>query len=424
MGSLWHPFSDMGAVETTGEFVVARGEGVHVFDADGRRYLDATAGLWFTNVGHGRAELADAAAEQMRTIAAYSTFGDYATVPTLELADRLEGIAPVPGSKVFFTSGGSDSVDTAAKMARRYWVEQGRPDKTVLLSRSKAYHGMHYAGTALAGIPGNREGYGELVPGSTAQVEWDSAEDLRAAVERIGAGRIAAFFCEPVIGAGGVYAPPEGYLTEVRKICTEHDILFVADEVVTGYGRIGGSWFASSRYGLEPDLVTTAKGLTSGYAPMGAVLVAPRVWEPFFRPGAGVWLRHGYTYSGHAAAAAVALANLDLVEREDLVGEAARLEGTLHRVLAPLAEHERVVEVRSGVGAVAALQLETPAAAMAFAVRVRDFGVATRACGAGAIQVSPAFVLTDAQAEELAAAFLEALDAPEEREPLVEADGS
>ncbi|SOC54948.1 aspartate aminotransferase family protein [Ornithinimicrobium cerasi] len=424
MGSLWHPFSDMGAVETAGEFVLARGEGVRVWDTAGERYLDATAGLWFTNVGHGRSELAEAAAEQMRTLAAYSTFGDYATEPTLRLADRLEAIAPVPGSKVFFTSGGSDSIDTAAKMARRYWVEQGRPEKTVLVSRSKAYHGMHYAGTALAGIPGNREGYGELVPDGTAQVGWDSAEDLRSTIEQIGADRVAAFFCEPVIGAGGVYAPPEGYLTEVRKICTEHDILFVADEVVTGFGRIGGAWFASSRFGLEPDLVTTAKGLTSGYAPMGAVLVAPRVWETFFRPGAGVWFRHGYTYSGHATAAAVALANLDLIEREGLVQEAARLEQTLARVLAPLAGHERVTEVRSGVGAVAALQLETPAAAMQFAVRVRDFGVATRACGAGAIQVSPAFVMTDEEAQELADRFREALDAPVQAEPATEPGAS
>ncbi len=154
MGNLWHPFSDMGAVETAGEFVIERGEGSHVYDRDGRRYLDATAGLWFTNVGHGRAELADVAAEQMRRLAAYHTFGDYATQPTLDLADKLAGIAPVPGSKVFFTSGGSDSVDTAAKLARRYWFEVGQPARTVIIGREKAYHGMHYAGTALAGIPG------------------------------------------------------------------------------------------------------------------------------------------------------------------------------------------------------------------------------------------------------------------------------
>ena len=409
MGALWHPFSDMGAVERDGEFVIARGEGALVFDPSGTRYLDATAGLWFTNVGHGRTELGEAAAAQMAKVAAYSTFGDYVTEPTVELAERLAQIAPVPGSKVFFTSGGSDSVDTAAKLARRYWNEVGKPSKRVLVGREKAYHGMHYAGTSLAGIPGNREGYGDLVS-DTATVAWDDADDLRATFERVGPDNVAAFFCEPVIGAGGVYPPPDGYLADVRKACTEYDVLFVADEVVTGFGRIGGSWFASTRFGLEPDLVTTAKGLTSGYLPMGAVLVAPRLAEPFFRPDAGVWWRHGYTYSGHATAAAVALANLAIIEREELLDDAARLERTLARELAPLAEHERVLEVRSGTGALAAVQLSDPSEALAFAKALRGFGVATRVVGAGGIQVSPAFVMTDDQVRELAAAIAAALD--------------
>jgi adenosylmethionine-8-amino-7-oxononanoate aminotransferase len=408
MGALWHPFSDMGAVEKDGEFVIARGEGAYVYDAAGTRYLDATAGLWFTNVGHGRTELGDAAAAQMSKVAAYSTFGDYVTEPTVRLAERLAQIAPVPGSKVFFTSGGSDSVDTAAKLARRYWNEVGKPAKRMLLGRQKAYHGMHYAGTSLAGIPGNREGYGELVA-DAAMVEWDNADDLRATIERLGPENVAAFFCEPVIGAGGVYPPPDGYLPDVRKACTEYDVLFVADEVVTGYGRIGGTWFASMRYALEPDMVTTAKGLTSGYLPMGAVLIAPRLAEPFFTPGAGVWWRHGYTYSGHATAAAVALANLDIIEREGLLDEAARLEGTLASELAPLAAHDRVVEVRSGAGALAAIQLDDPAEALSLAKRLRDFGVATRAVGAGGIQISPAFVMTDDQVTELADAIGAAL---------------
>jgi putrescine---pyruvate transaminase len=409
VGSLWHPFADMGAIERDGEFVIARGDGAYVFDAAGRRYLDATAGLWFANVGHGRAELAEAAARQMREVAAYSTFGDYATQSTIDLAERLAGIAPVPGSKIFFTSGGSDSVDTAAKLARRYWHEVGQPQRTYVLGREKAYHGMHYAGTALAGIPVNREGYGDLVP-DAASVAWDSADDLRATIERLRPERVAAFFCEPVIGAGGVYPPPDGYLADVRKVCTEYDVLFVADEVVTGYGRIGGSWFASTRYGLEPDLVTSAKGLTSGYLPMGAVFAAPRIHEPFFRPDAGVWWRHGYTYSGHATAAAVALANLDIIEREGLLDEAARLEQTLADALAPLAEHERVVEVRSGTGALAAVQLADPAEALSLAKSLRSLGVATRAVGSGGIQISPAFVMTDEQVYEMADAISRALD--------------
>lgn len=408
MGSLWHPFSDMGAVERDGEFVLTRGEGASVYDAAGNRYLDASAGLWFANVGHGRAELAEAAAAQMGRLAAYHTFADFTTEPSVELAERLAQIAPVADSKVFLTSGGSDSVDTATKLARRYWHERGEPGRTAVIGREKAYHGMHVAGTALAGIPGNREGYGDLMEAAT--VAWDDADDLRATIERIGPDRVAAFFCEPVIGAGGVYPPPEGYLADVRKVCTEYDVLFVADEVVTGYGRIGGAWFASTRFDLDPDIVTTAKGLTSGYAALGAVLVAPKVWEPFFRADAGVWWRHGYTYSGHAAGCAVALANLDVLEREGLRDEATRLESTIAAALSPLADHERVAEVRSGVGALGAVQLLEPTEAPVLAKQLRRHGVCTRAVGAGGIQVSPPLVMTDDEVQQVADAIAKALD--------------
>ena len=409
MGALWHPFSDMGAVERDGEFVLTRGEGVHVWDDAGRQYLDATAGLWFTNVGHGRSEIADAAAAQLRSIAAYSTFGDFAVDTTIRLADRLAGMAPVPDSKIFLTSGGSDSVETATKLARRYWHQVGRPERVIVLGREKAYHGMHVAGTALAGIPANREGHGELMA-DAATVRWDSADDLAATIERLGPERIAAFFCEPVIGAGGVYPPPDGYLAAVRQLCREHDILFVSDEVVTGFGRIGGSWFASSRFNLEPDLVTTAKGLTSGYLPMGAVFVAPRLAEPFFQPDAGVWWRHGYTYSGHAGAAAVALANLDVIERESLLDESARLEKSIASTLGPLAEHPAVSEVRCGTGALAAVQLHDGGQALGLAKGLRRHGISTRAVGAGSIQISPAFVMTDQQVAELADGIRAGLD--------------
>ncbi|WP_278264002.1 aminotransferase class III-fold pyridoxal phosphate-dependent enzyme [Nocardia sp. AG03] len=406
MNALWHGFADMGAVDRDGAFVVARGDGAYVYDTAGTRYLDATAGLWFANVGHGRAEIADAVAAQLRTIAHYSNFGDLTEPPVQELAEKLSTIAPVPGSKIFFTSGGSDSIETAAKLARRYWFEQGRTDKTILVGRRLAYHGMHYASTALGGLAPNLEGYGTLVP-DTRTVDWDDAKALLALIEDIGAERIAAFFCEPIIGAGGVYPPPRGYLAEVRQICRDHDILFVADEVVTGFGRIGGSWFASSRFDLRPDLMTTAKGLTSGYVPMGAVFVAPHLAEPFF--GGGVWFRHGYTYGGHAGAAAAALANLAIIEREGLIEEAARLEQSLDTALAPLADHPRVSEVRSGLGAVAAVQLADPAEAPAFVKDLRAQGISGRAAGGGALQISPSFVMTDAQVAELAAGFARAL---------------
>lgn len=406
MGALWHGFADMGAVASAGAFVVSRGEGAYIYDDKGTRYLDATAGLWFTNVGYGRTEIGDAVAAQIAKLGHYSNFGDLTSDTTVELAERLSAIAPVSNSKIFFTLGGSDSIDTAAKIARRYWTVVGQPEKTLLVGRQKAYHGMHWAGTSLGGIPPNREGYGELMP-EARTITWDEPAALRALIEAEGAHRIAAFFAEPIIGAGGIYLPPENYLTEVRQICRENDILFVADEVVTGFGRIGGSWFASTRFGLEPDLMTTAKGLTSGYLPMGAVFAAPRVADPFF--AGGNWLRHGYTYGGHAASAAAALANLDIMEREDLLVESKRLESTLHEKLQPLADHPAVVEVRSGLGAVAGIQLEDVPTALGFVKTLRRHGVSTRACGVGALQISPSFVMTDIQVDELTSRIGDAL---------------
>jgi putrescine---pyruvate transaminase len=414
LGAYWHPFSDMAAVDATGPLVITEGEGAYVTDEAGRRYLDATAGLWFCNVGHGRAELADAAAVQMRRLAAYSTFGDLATRPTLELAERLAELAPVPGSRVFLTNGGSDSVDTAVKMARRYWQLAGRSEKSVVISRRHAYHGMHLGGTSLAGIPGNRVGYGGLL-GDVEHVPWDDAHALAEVLDATGPDRVAAFFCEPVIGAGGVFPPPEGYLTSVEKICRDRDVLLVADEVITGYGRIGGAWFGSTRFGLQPDLVTGAKGVTSGYAPLGTVMVAPWVAERFRQPGAGMF-RHGYTYSGHAMACAVALANLDLIEREHLLGEAARLEHTLDIELGVLADHSLVSEVRSGTGALAAVQLDPaasaadPALPQRTVLALRGHGVISRALATGGLQISPSFVTTDADVQLLVSALKAALD--------------
>src|ERR1700675_3620508 len=231
-----HAFADVAAVQSGGELVLERGEGAHVWDVDGNRYLDATAGLWFCNVGYGRRELVDAAAAQMALLPAYSTFGDLSNRPAGELAERVASLSPVPGSKVFLTSGGSDSIDTATKMARRYWQLIGRPERTVLIRRQHAYHGMHTAGTSLSGIAANLAGHGELLA-NVVEVPWDDVEALRGAIDAAGPDRVAAFFCEPVIGAGGVFPPLAGYLAAVRAICRDTGVLFVADEVITGFGR-------------------------------------------------------------------------------------------------------------------------------------------------------------------------------------------
>ena len=414
VGTLWHPFADMRAVETGGELVVDRGEGVHVWDEDGRRYVDATAALWYCNVGYGREEVAEAAHRQLSKLPAYSTFGDLSNRPAIELAERVGSLAPVVGSKIFLTSGGSDSIDTATKMARRYWQIVGKPERTMLVTREHAYHGMHVAGTSLAGIEANAAGHGPLV-GDVVRVAWDSPAALRDVIERAGPDRVAAFFCEPVIGAGGVFAPPEGYLPEVRRICRETGVLFVADEVITGFGR-SGNWFASTRWDLEPDILTCAKGITSGYMPMGAVIAAPWVAELFWGPDAGMW-RHGYTYSGHATAAAAALANLDVMEGEALPKRALELEQDLAEALVPLAEHPLVGEVRSGTGVLAAVQVDAevlasdPGTPARLVAACREHGVLTRALGVGALQISPALVMDRAELGELVEGISGALNA-------------
>jgi adenosylmethionine-8-amino-7-oxononanoate aminotransferase len=405
----------MYAVQRDGELLIDRAEGVYIWDTNGRRYLDACAGLWYCNVGYGRTEIIDAVAAQMRKIPAYSAYGDLSTPPTTALAERIASIAPMDDAVVFFTSGGGEAIETAAKLARRYWSLIGQPERTVVISRERAYHGMAAYGTSIVGMDAFQVGLGKLV-GDTVRVPWDSTEALAEAIEEAGPQRVAAFFCEPIIGAGGVFAPPEGYLEEARRLCREHGVLFVADEVICGYGRVG-DWFASRRFGLEPDLVTFAKGITSGYIPMGGLIAAPRVWEPFWkRSDVGVW-RHGYTYSGHATAAAAAHPNLDIMERENLPGRALELEKELAEALAPLAEHPLVDEVRAGLGVVAAVQPDPALVAedaslpdrLVFAAR--DAGVMTRTLSGGGLQVSPALTITRAELDELAAGLAAALDA-------------
>lgn len=413
--ALWNAFANMSSLAGHAVTIV-RGEGSTVFDDRGRPYLDALASLWYCNVGHGRAELADAAATQMRQLAAYQTFEPFSNQPAEALARRIVDLAPMPGAKVFLTpGGGSDAVDTAAKLARSYWRALGQESKQVTIARSHAYHGMNAYGTSLGGIPANTDPFVPLVS-HVEHVAWDDAPALEKAIETAGAGRVAAFFCEPVIGAGGVYPPPEGYLASVREICRRHDVLFIADEVITGFGRTG-AWLASERFGLDPDLITTAKGLSSGYAPIGAVIASARVAEPFWRPGSAEVFRHGYTYSAHPTACAVASANLDLIEREQLVAGVAGLEPVLARALAPLAGHDLVGEVRAGTGLLAAVEIAESARAAdpgigpRLVADIRERGVITRLLRGVALQVSPPFVITEAEIARIAEVFTAAFDA-------------
>ena len=352
---MWNGYGNMAGLSAGGLVTITGGSGSTVTDSGGRSYLDALASLWYCNIGHGRAEVADAAAAQLHQLAAYQVFETFSNVPAEALARRVSDLSPLTDAKVFFTpGGGSDAIDTAAKLARAYWRAVGQPAKQVIIGRTNAYHGVNAYGTTLGGIPANTEAFTPLVS-LVERVPWDDAAALEKQIGQAGADRVAAFFCEPVVGAGGVLFPPEGYLTRVQEICREQDILFVADEVITGFGR-AGSWFGSERFGIEPDLMTVAKGLTSGYAPLGAVLAGPRVAEPFWRPGSAEVFRHGYTYQAHPASCAVGLANLDVIEREQLIPRVRELEAVLAARLSPLAGHELVSEVRTGAGLLAAVE--------------------------------------------------------------------
>jgi adenosylmethionine-8-amino-7-oxononanoate aminotransferase len=392
---LWHPFAAMGKVDGH-ELVLARGEGCRVWDVDGNEYLDATAGLWFVNVGHGRTEIADAVAGQLRTLAAHHVFGDHANPRALELASRLAALAPIDDPAIFFGSSGGEAIDTAAKIARRYWALVGKPERTAVVSRRFAYHGTNAYGTSLSGIPAVREGYGTLV-GDVAEVAHDDPADLARVLDELD-GRVAAFVGEPVIGAGGVIPPPDGYWTAVAGICRERDILLIADEVISGFGRLG-RWFGCERYGFTPDLMTCAKGISSGYVPLGAVVVAGHVREPFWRDDAAPFV-HGGTYAGHPGACAAGLVNLDILEREGLVDRVASLEPVLSELLEPLRELPGVADVRS-VGLAGAVELdagllaEHPTAGASVVVAARGHGILSRLLRGVALQISPPFVVTE-----------------------------
>src|SRR5438552_875173 len=351
--SLWHPFSDMASVRGN-ELVLVRGEGVHVWDDAGNRYLDGSASLWYCNVGHGREEIADAVARQLRTLETWSIFGEVANPPALELAAKLASVAPMDGAKVFFTMGGGDAIDTAAKLARLYWQTLDQPERLHIVGRTNGYHGTMAVGTSIGGMEAVRNGWGPLVP-ATSQVQHDSAQALRDELERVGPERVAAFFCEPVMGAGGVFPPAPGYIEEVAAICRAHGVLLVIDAVITGFGRLG-DWIGCERFGVRPDFVTFAKGVTSGYQPLGGVLVSGRVAEPFWSEPGKIMVRHGQTYSGHATVCAAALANIGIIERENLIPRGQELEADLWNALAPLRDHPLVGDVRGGPGLMGAVQ--------------------------------------------------------------------
>jgi adenosylmethionine-8-amino-7-oxononanoate aminotransferase len=356
---LWMHFTRLSAYADAPVPVIVRGEGPYIWDAAGRRYLDGLSGLFVVQAGHGRHELAEAAYKQAGELAFFPLWS-YAHPKAIELAERLAALAPGDLNRVFFTTGGGEAVESAWKVARQFFKLAGKPLKYKVISRAVAYHGTTMGALSITGIPAARQDFEPLVPGAVkvantnfyrapehgddyaAFGRW-AADEIERAIEYEGPDTVAAVFLEPVQNSGGCFPPPPGYLARVREICDRHDVLLVSDEVICAFGRLGHV-FAADRYGYQPDIITCAKGMTSGYSPIGAMLVSDRIVEPFLQ-GATSFL-HGFTFAGHPVSSAVALANLDLFEREDLPGHVRRTEGAFRATLEKLTDLPIVGEVR------------------------------------------------------------------------------
>jgi adenosylmethionine-8-amino-7-oxononanoate aminotransferase len=357
---LWMHFTRLGAYGPGHEVpVMVRGEGAYVWDQHGKRYLDGLSGLFTTQIGHGRTELADAASKQAAELA-YFPLWTYAHPRAIELAERVASLAPGDLNRVFFTTGGSEAVESAWKLARQYFRLTGQPDKTKVISRDIAYHGTTMGALSITGIPSLKTPFEPLVPGTVkvpntnfyrapehgddieAFGRW-AADEIARAIEREGPETVAAVYLEPVQNAGGCFPPPPGYFQRVREICDAYGVLFVSDEVICAFGRLG-EWFGALRYGYQPDIITVAKGLTSGYSPLGAMIASERLVEPFLERDRS--FAHGFTFAGHPVSCAVALANLDVFERDGLLEHVRETEGTFRAGLETLLELPIVGEVR------------------------------------------------------------------------------
>jgi len=418
-----HPFTDFRWLSERGTRVIVRGEGVYIWDHEGRQLLDGMSGLWNVNVGYGRRELIDAARQQLETLPFYNSFFQCTTMPTIELAERLAGLTDNRLSHVFFAGSGSEANDTQIRLVRRYWQLLEQPQKRIIISRTNAYHGSTIGAASLGGMRAMHQ-QGELpIPGivhidqpyyfdASSNESPDAfgiriAQQLEERILALGADNVAAFIGEPVQGAGGVIIPPASYWPEVARICREYDILLIADEVITGFGRLG-HWFAHQRMGFEPDLLTFAKGVTSGYIPLGGVLVGRRVADVLRSDGGE--FAHGYTYSGHPVACAVGLANLGVIEADNLLAYVREdLEPYFAAGWAELGTCHGIVGEARSLGLMGALELvrggrERFDAARKAGERTRDacleYGLVMRAVGDTMI-VAPPLVSTPAEIDEL-----------------------
>ena len=432
-----HPFTDFKSLAVKGSRVIVSADNIYLRDSEGNHILDAMSGLWCVNVGYGRTELIEAATKQMTTLPFYNSFFQTATPPAIELAELLAQVTPPQFEHVFFSGSGSEGNDTIVRMVRRYWDVLGQPERSVIISRKNAYHGSTMAGASLGGMSGMHEQGGLPIPGIVHidQPFWFelgqgmnrdafglvAASWLEDKILEIGADKIAAFIGEPVQGAGGVIVPPDTYWPEIQRICDTYGILLISDEVICGFGRTG-QWFGCEHFGFRPDLMTFAKGVTSGYVPLGGVMVGDRIAKVLIEQGGE--FNHGYTYSGHPVACAVALANIRLLQRDGIVDTVREDTGPyLAAQFATLAAHALVGEVQT-CGLMGAVQLvkhkSTGMAQSAAFASELDIGMVCRGhCfGNGLIMravgdrmiVAPPLVITRAQIDEMMALIRRCLD--------------
>jgi putrescine---pyruvate transaminase len=428
-----HPFTDHKGLAEKGARIITKADGIYIWDSEGHKILDAMSGLWCVNVGYGRKALVDAASRQMQELPYYNSFFQTANVPAVKLAEKIVQLAGDNYSHVFFSSSGSESNDTNIKMVRHYWATLGQPARKVIISRNNAYHGSTMAGGSLGGM-GGMHAQGGMIPGivhieqpyhyGLAPNEDRDAFGIRAAswleekILEVGADKVAAFIGEPVQGAGGVIIPPKTYWPEIQRICDKYGILLICDEVICGFGRVG-KWFGSQLLGAKPDLMTFAKGVTSGYIPLGGVVVGKRVAEVLIEKGGE--FNHGYTYSGHPVACAVALANIDIIEKEGLVDKVLKETGPyLAQKYTELSKHPLVGGAES-IGLMAGFVLmkdkknhiafdEEVSAGMICRGHCFANGLIMRAVGDRMI-IAPPLTITKAQIDEMMALIYKCLDA-------------
>ena len=437
LAALAHPYTNLAAHQRTGPLVITRGEGVRVFDTSGNEYIEGLAGLWCTSLGFSEPRLVEAAARGMAKLPFYHSFGGKAPAPTIELAERLIALAPAPMSKVLFANSGSEANDTAIKLVWYYNNALGRPEKKKIISRKRAYHGVTVATASLTGLPANHRDFDlplDRFLHADCPHHWRfadegedeesfasrMAENLERLIVREGPDTIAAMFAEPVMGAGGVIVPPATYFAKIQPILRRYDILLLADEVICGFGRTGNRWGCET-FGIQPDMLTCAKALSSGYVPISALLVSEPIWQAMVAESEKIGVfGHGYTYSGHPVAAEVALETLRIYEERDVLGHVRQIAPVLQEGLRALADHPLVGEAR-GVGLVGALELVQdkrtkasfpPALGVGayFARRAEAHGLIVRVIAGDIVAVSPPLIISVAEIQELLARLSRALD--------------